>query len=227
MDQLQHGLLTLPSRWGSSFPRRWGDFLAGTNQQRRRAQKVLPVLTADSNHALSLGARIHSSLEGRIHGFQHMETVPSPPDPPGSPAACQGPFPGSQMSGEQGNDPIHPLSMAFVHGSPVSCCEKRENWMNLFNWNAGSPLLSSCKLFLDSCYLDFQVKTFLRCNFSIGKKKKPNHQTPEHIITFPCSPFEVKWTSKDFSFFTVVMPLCEWVPSQKPVVREHCCISSV
>lgn len=153
MDQLQHSLLTLPSRWCSSFPTHTLGWFFSRN---KTAANEGPESVTWSGCRLvwAVGMRIHSSLEGGIHGFQHVYRPTSVSS--SVPRSTQEhPFSGSQMSVEPGNDPIHPLFTAFVHVLPISCREKRENWITLFNWHVGRLLFSYCKLLLDSCYLDF------------------------------------------------------------------------
>lgn len=128
----------------------WADFLAGTKEQRMRGRRGLPAVAADLSRVLSRG-----DVNPWIHSFQHMSVSPISTRPisvsssePRS-IAWQ-----SDVSGTRKYS-MHLLSTAFFHVLPISCCEKRESWINLFNWNVGSLLLPSFKLLLDSCYLDF------------------------------------------------------------------------
>lgn len=203
---------------------RWADFLAGTKQQRMRAQRMLPSLAADlselweceSTPAWKEGSMAFSTCQQTSQCLQQCAKVP-----PGAPLLWQSDVSGTRKWSH--TSAIHSICPCFTH---LVLWEKGklDNLIQLACWKAFVFLLQAPFRFLLSWFLS---ENTLKVQFLDRKKQTTKHQSTSSPSLVPLLK-SGKWTSK-FSFFMVVIPYCacEWVSSQKPVVREHCCISSV
>lgn len=156
MDQFQQSLLTLPSYWCFLFHSTHGaDFLARTKPQRMKAQRVLSGLAADASYAPScLDANplqprnTHPWLSARANGpnFIRSTSVSS-----GLRRSTQQHcVPGSKLSAQHGNDPVHLLSAIFVRVQAIQQhCILWEK-VELGNLRVESLLLSFWELLLVS-----------------------------------------------------------------------------
>lgn len=151
MDQLQHSLLILPSRW-CSFPTHTVLIFQQEQNSREWEARGCYLLWLQAWAMLwALGMWIHGSMASSTcqHLHQTHQCLQQ--------WAKVHPLPGrSDVRGTR-KCSIRPLSTArWKHPcSTYLMLWEKGNWINLFNGNDGSLLLSSFKLLLDSCYLDF------------------------------------------------------------------------